>query len=842
MVDFNKLNPARLQAKPTDPLRIFQRLPKPSHINDLWESQSEALKIWSQRRTENDLVIKLNTGGGKTLVGLLIGQALLHELGLPVLYLCPNNQLVRQAVEKAHEVGIPTLAYEAGAGDLPAEFLNTAAILIASYNALFHGRSKFGVLSSGMEPVKVGGIICDDAHAAFSTIRDVFTISITRKDYPDLYADLTTRFRTDVEQIGKVGSFDDVVERQDTEILEVPYSAWVPRADTVRQLLARDYVHAFRYQLPLLRNHFPACHALISAHDFSITPIQPLTYLLPTFDNCRRRVYMSATIADDSSIIRTFDATPTAVQNPIVPGSLAGVGERMILAPALTAMRSRREDHRVARTLAAKVADHAGVVVLVPSERAAQSWDGIGTLMMGDKVDEAVLNLVSGTQHGPFVFANRYDGIDLIGDACRLLIVDGLPRGANTYELLRAEVMQGSSSLNVSLAQKVEQGIGRATRGAGDYCAVLLIGPDLVSWITRSESLNLMTPSSRIQILMGHDISKNITEDREFDQTVQQCLERDPGWTRYHAETLADRTESPQVDVTAIKAASVEREYARALVMRQYNDAAEIALRFAHEHQEDRRLRGWFLQLAARARYQSHDLPGGCELQRQAFIANPMLWAPSGMAESYMPTASVGNQAENILTQIAKFSVPTGHLQDFEEAVSWLIPTASNNQFEEGLKRLGAFLGFHSERPEKEHGVGPDVLWLPDEECGIVLESKGQKKAENALGKAEHGQLLVSVEWFKTQYPERICIRVLCHPTDRATPPAMAQDTFALTFDGLGRLVSALRMLLTEVCHSTTASQGRLHLCEELLQYHHLTPKTLIKQYFVKFTVMDENH
>lgn len=67
MVDFNKLNSSRTQAAPTDPIKIFQRRPKPPRINDLWESQSEALKLWAKRRSENDLVIKLNTGGGKTI-------------------------------------------------------------------------------------------------------------------------------------------------------------------------------------------------------------------------------------------------------------------------------------------------------------------------------------------------------------------------------------------------------------------------------------------------------------------------------------------------------------------------------------------------------------------------------------------------------------------------------------------------------------------------------------------------------------------------------------------------------------------------------------------------------
>jgi RAD3-like DEAD/DEAH box helicase len=100
VADFKKLSAARPQEAPTDPFRVFQRLPKPPHINDLWESQSEALKLWSKRRAEGDLVIKLNTGGGKTLVGLLIGQALLNELHKPVLCLCPTRQLVQQTLEK----------------------------------------------------------------------------------------------------------------------------------------------------------------------------------------------------------------------------------------------------------------------------------------------------------------------------------------------------------------------------------------------------------------------------------------------------------------------------------------------------------------------------------------------------------------------------------------------------------------------------------------------------------------------------------------------------------------------------------------------------------------------
>jgi hypothetical protein len=63
---------------------------------------------------------------------------------------------------------------------------------------------------------------------------------------------------------------------------------------------------------------------------------------------------MSATIADDSSIVRTFDAKPKAIEHPIIPDSLAGVGERMILAPGLM-MLGIRDDLKLARELAVQV-------------------------------------------------------------------------------------------------------------------------------------------------------------------------------------------------------------------------------------------------------------------------------------------------------------------------------------------------------------------------------------------------------------------------------------------------------------------------------------------------------
>ncbi|MEU5431315.1 DEAD/DEAH box helicase family protein [Streptomyces olivoreticuli] len=60
----------------------------------LRHEQGEVLDKWFDRRGDRDVVIKQNTGGGKTAVGLLIAQSTLNEGVGKAVYLTPDNYLV----------------------------------------------------------------------------------------------------------------------------------------------------------------------------------------------------------------------------------------------------------------------------------------------------------------------------------------------------------------------------------------------------------------------------------------------------------------------------------------------------------------------------------------------------------------------------------------------------------------------------------------------------------------------------------------------------------------------------------------------------------------------------
>ena len=95
MVDFKKrLVDVNASAKPIVPAEIYEKADRESDTGPLWPAQLTVLDEWhTSRRAERDVIVKMHTGQGKTLIGLLILQSKMNENPQPALYICPNGYL-----------------------------------------------------------------------------------------------------------------------------------------------------------------------------------------------------------------------------------------------------------------------------------------------------------------------------------------------------------------------------------------------------------------------------------------------------------------------------------------------------------------------------------------------------------------------------------------------------------------------------------------------------------------------------------------------------------------------------------------------------------------------------
>ena len=110
MVDFKKRLSGNKVITPTDPVVLYDTLDRTHDKGPLRPAQHAVLSEWfTSRREQRDVIVKLHTGQGKTLIGLLMLQSRLNDGKGPAVYLCPNNFLIAQTCEQASSLsGFPS--------------------------------------------------------------------------------------------------------------------------------------------------------------------------------------------------------------------------------------------------------------------------------------------------------------------------------------------------------------------------------------------------------------------------------------------------------------------------------------------------------------------------------------------------------------------------------------------------------------------------------------------------------------------------------------------------------------------------------------------------------------
>ena len=837
MVNFKEIAMSSDDRTVIAPKEIFNRLRKPTYIDDLHSSQAEVLECWFNNRERHDTVIKLNTGGGKTLVGLLVALSSARELGEGALYLVENNQLAQQVVDQAQDFGIRAHRYM-GKSSITSDFNNGDSILVASYTALFNGLSAFGTLSSS-EPQEVAAIVIDDAHSSFEVVRNAFTTTIQADDNNELYCNICEHFRSSFEEIDRGTTLDEFVSGTGgiaSDVLEVPFWAWADNYRNIAQLInevAPAFIcsdsttaNSIRFNWPLIKDELKYCRAIISREAISITPILPLIDKFPSFERAPRRIYMSATFADEGAVIRTFGCDGSNT-NVIFPHTLVGVGRRMILqvdgkGPLYGTLINMM--HVVA-------AEKKGVVVLGPSFADIQAWADKGVVpVLPEEVPSAVSRLRNEAFDLPIAFANRYNGIDLPGNSCRLLVISGIPKGMSDYQRLTSMTLSDSRVYARAIAQNIEQAIGRGTRGSGDYCVIVLYGRDLCNWIKdRHHSIYLSLPA-QAQISFGQKVMDQITSADDFADVIRQGIADDhdlaDSLTQYVANYIDSHESKTEEDLATF--AETERKAFSAWRSGLNGNSIRLLDSFASsEGCGDNSIRGYSLQLAAQIEYLDHHAAASKVLQTRAHGINPSLIK----AAVPIPIEDPSLQSTKLVGFIEEFERQKGDIvAKFNIDTIALAESAHATGYEIALEALGNYLGAKSKRFDKQ-GVGPDVLWVFEEEhLGIVLEAKNEKKSEKPFSKEEHGQLLVAREWFRYNYPGMECIATSVHPNAMANYNASANNTHVLTLEKIAELRDAVRMVLQLIQNSPKDTARRFTLCDGLLDQRSLRGRQIVKE------------
>ncbi|PGU19151.1 DEAD/DEAH box helicase [Bacillus thuringiensis] len=749
MVDFKKKLTKKKIEKKIRPNEIYATLDRASDKGPLRPVQEKILHKWFEEFQGNkDVILKLHTGQGKTLTGLLMLQSKLNQDKGPALYLCHNNQLVEQTCQQAESFGIN---YSTVNGDIPDDFIDGKSILITSVQKLFNGETKFGL---GAKSLSVSTILMDDAHACIEVIKNACKIQL--KQSSNAYQEIFSLFSSELQSQG-AGTYADITRKSYDALTAVPYWVWQDMHQEVSDILSKyNNQKEIRFTWPIIKDMIKHCQCFISGTSLEIIPYVNPLYMFGSYHKADHRIFMSATITDDSFFIKGLGISSRTIRNPLYLQDEGWSGEKMILIPSLIDSSLTRPE---IIKLFAPVNERRkfGAVALVPSFNSTKEWEKYdATIATKETIVDHIENLKDKQYSKTVVIANRYDGIDLPDNACRILVLDSRPYFESLYDRYLEECRGNSDVISIRLAQTIEQGLGRAVRGEKDYCAIVITGPELVRAIRSKKSREHFSLQTRTQIEIGLEIAEFAQEEIKdgtdpkvaFLNLLQQSIKRDEGWKEFYTENMdmmqTEKGISKMLEILELEKRA-EEQYSKG----EYSKAVQTIQNLIDDYVTTDEERGWYLQEMARYTYPYSKVQFN-QYQISAHRKNTFLFKPKeGMEIQKMSTVSL-KRIENIIQWIHSFDKFEDLYAELDDILTRLKFGVNSDRFEQAFDELAKILGFPSQRPDKEWKEGPDNLWKIDDNSYLLVECKNNVDVErDEINKEETGQMNNACAWFE---------------------------------------------------------------------------------------------
>lgn len=805
------INPVQPDAE-TDPVKIFSKLTLRGSVETLYGPQQEALTQWhKEHRSKLDVLISINTGGGKTLIGLLIAQSLVNESRMKVVYACPTNQLVQQTAKRAAESGISVATYMDGKWTEQAQFETATVPCITNYHALFNGHSIF-------RDQQIAGAVFDDAHVAPSVIRDCFTLRVGREHAA--WGPLASLLRVYFDQTPYAPVFKRLTMSSD--VFE-PGCLFVP-AWKVHELLPQivdaleknqireDKSTRFAYEH--LRDRLVQCGMFIDGRSINLTPTVLPTHTLPYFKHQVRRIYLTATLPSRYECIRTFGVDRAEV---ISPAGKTGTAQRLFVfvdsAGPYVETRALAADRKAC--------------VISSSKAAARKWLDFGTMYNSREGHTPIERFADSKGMDKLIFAGLFNGFDLPGRACNVLILDGIPRGRSLYDQFVEDVLGVQSFRTAHIASRLTQAIGRIFRSNTDHGVVILPDLNMQTWLRDPAHVAFFPPLLQQQVRLGDEVRKLIERnpvELSYKDFLKSVIEGQTQWDDFYRRNI-DKIEPLKKPVEAAwsdVAASGEYEAFRAFWEERYPTACNCLEELANKiESHEPSLAAWYRHWAGLAALQAGEKPRAFALFNLAANAKTMLSRPPttrlSIDASSVNKMVAGEQARRLASQLH---------EEVEEGVKQIIQALEGDggtnaeDHEAALCQLGRLLGFVASRPDKQGGAGPDVLWhLPEARKLFAAEAKTQKESPDAYKKNKHiGKVLNDYEWLRNHHGDCAATIAIIGPirsvAREASPPADLRIMPMQGFIGLAREVGlaeyARRGFIQEGVRGDVAMQAAL--------------------------------
>ena len=724
-----------------------------------------------------DVAVELPTGAGKTLIALLIAEN--HRRAKrKVAILSANKTLARQMLQEAKELGIPSDLMEGAGYSIPnsvkRRYHRSQSIGIMNYWVYFNQNPV-------VDPAEL--LIMDDAHLAEHCLHSLYSVEINRFDHSPLFEALVSEIHQKFPQYTVLSdALDGLETNRPPELLsfvdQTQISQRVGEIVDNSPVLESDLDLRFRWRR--MRDKINQANIYLARNSLWIRP-----YIYPLlsnrhYNNAKQRIYMSATIGDPGDLSRRLGVRNIAKIPVPQNDNDATLGRRLIL---MNRLDEGDIPNRIGAAILTALKTHPKSVWLCSSidlarkyQQVVQEWLGQNQLSHpswlltpeGDEIEKFKQSVT-----GHLFVGGRFDGMDFIGNECRLVILTTLPRAINTQEDFILAYLRDSTFMRERLNQRVIQALGRCNRDDGDYAVYVLADRRFATHFGLESNKSDLPRSIVAELDMGQDsaeydsstlsasVSRFLSGDfSEYDDQLEQYIADVPT-----TETQPRVTDTSADEVLAWSAMFSSENYP--IAEQKFEKCWDAAVK--DNLLEMGALHGWH---RAKALY-LQGLLGDVGSQQKALEVLDSAIKRGGQSAWFNRMRGSLNLARNVanadntpfdndyfVEMIRSFDETLDiygnsgpRFERFCNGISEQLQSDSHDEFLAGLQSFGTLLGYTATRPE---GAGAaDCIWkgsFGNFKEVVTFEAKIENSPSNSIVLSDLGQAQNQRSRANTQY------------------------------------------------------------------------------------------
>jgi hypothetical protein len=620
-------------------------------------------------------------------------------------------------------------------------------------------------------------IILDDAHAAENYIAMYWSLLVERSkdEHKTLFKVLVSALQDVIapeQYLRLIKNTPDGSDYQWVDKIPTPY-LHEKFGELIQIFDEHTTGNNLQYPWSVIRDHLFACQMYTSVSGILIRPVIPPTRTHEPFARAKQRIYMSATLGEGGELER-ISGVEKITRLTARGWDKQGIGRRFFFFP------ETHFEHKDAVDLSIDMIKTTNrALVLVPDDSAAREFrkkitDKIGyTLFDASQIEKTKQAFIS-EENSVAVVANRYDGIDLPDEECRLLIVSGIQRTTNLQERFLVTRMPVGILFTDRILTRIVQAVGRCTRSDTDYAAVVILGEELSNkYLLDKDRRPLLHPEIQAELEYGYQQSKESPKASDCLENLKIFLEHGDDWNFAEEDIISLRNTMEKSKLAGVdklgNAVVHEVKYQYALWQRDFAKAFEhcraVITELGGDEVQGYRafwyyLAGSVAHIGAANGYDTMRSSSIDSFRRAASTTSGVTWlceltrlTKDEPLEDQVDEVRLAAVIEGLAVRLSELKMTND--KTFEAEIKEIIDNlnrissseSDSKAFENGHKSLGQLLGYRA--INSSANAAPDPLWIAGDDFCIVFEDHSGDS--DALGATKVRQAAGHPKWIRDE-------------------------------------------------------------------------------------------